>query len=54
MPELATDTADAVSLLVYLIDALPRGVSQAFAGAEDREAIIQTPGMATRTVKTHS
>ncbi len=36
-------TADAVSLLVYLVDALPGRVDQVFAEAEAGETVIQAP-----------
>ncbi|PSP38583.1 hypothetical protein BRC71_05360 [Halobacteriales archaeon QH_7_65_31] len=43
---MATYTADAVSLLVYLVDALPRAADRKFAEAEAGEAVIQAPSMA--------
>lgn len=43
---MATYTADAVSLLVYLVDALPRTADQVFAEAEAGEAVIQAPSTA--------
>ena len=39
-------TADAVSLLVYLIDALPDAADQVFADAEAGTTDIQAPGTA--------
>jgi hypothetical protein len=39
---MATYTADAVSLLVYLVDALPRAADQVFAEAEAGETVIET------------
>ena len=47
---MATYTADAVSLLVYLVDALPRAADQAFAGAEAGETVIQAPSTALAEV----
>lgn len=41
-----TYTADAVSLLVYLVDGLPRGADRVFAAAEAGEAVIQAPSTA--------
>jgi len=43
---MATYTADAVSLLVYLVDALPGAADQAFAEAEAGETVIQAPSTA--------
>lgn len=43
---MATYTADAVSLLVYLVDALPRAADRKFAEAEAGEAVIQAPSTA--------
>ncbi|WP_101295724.1 PIN domain-containing protein [Halegenticoccus soli] len=40
---MTTYTADAVALLVYLVDALPRGADRAFAEAEAGETVIQAP-----------
>ena len=40
---MATYTADAVSLLVYLVDALPPGAEQCYAEAEAGETVIQAP-----------
>ena len=47
---MATFTADAVSLLTYLVDALPKGADQAFAEAEAGETVIQTPSIALAEV----
>lgn len=41
-----TYTADAVSLLVYLVDALPREADRVFAEAEAGETIVETPSTA--------
>lgn len=46
----ATYTADAVALLVYLVDALPRDADDVFARAEAGEAFVQTPGTALAEV----
>jgi predicted nucleic acid-binding protein len=46
----ATYTADAVSLLVYLVDALPREADQVFAKAEAGKTIIETPSTAIAEV----
>lgn len=43
---MATYTADAVSLLCYLVDALPREADRAFAQAEAGETLIQAPSTA--------
>jgi len=43
---MATYTADAVSLLIYLVDALPRAADRKFAEAEAGEAVIQAPSTA--------
>jgi len=43
---MATYTADAVSLLVYLVDALPRAADRKFAEVEAGEAVIQAPSTA--------
>ncbi|PSQ51306.1 hypothetical protein BRD20_11300 [Halobacteriales archaeon SW_8_65_20] len=43
---MATYTADAVSLLIYLVDALPRAADRKFAEAEVGEAVIQVPSTA--------
>lgn len=47
---MATYTADAVSLLVYLVDALPQSADQVFAEAEAGETIIQAPSTALAEV----
>ena len=47
---MATYTADAVSLLVYLVDALPREADRAFAEAEAGETVIQAPSTALAEV----
>ena len=39
-------TADAVSLLAYLVDSLPSRTDQIFAAAEAGEAVIQAPSTA--------
>jgi predicted nucleic acid-binding protein len=41
-----TYTADAVSLLVYLVDALPDEADQVFAEAEAAKTVIQAPSTA--------
>jgi predicted nucleic acid-binding protein len=46
----ATYTADAVALLVYLVDALPREADRVFAEAEAGETVIQTPSTALAEV----
>jgi predicted nucleic acid-binding protein len=46
----ATYTADAVALLVYLADALPRDADRVFAEAEAGETVIQTPSTALAEV----
>ena len=43
-------TADAVSLLVYLVDALPKRVDQVFAEAEAGETVIEAPSTAVAEV----
>ena len=43
-------TADAVSLLIYLVDALPDRVDQVFAEAEAGETVIQAPSTAVAEV----
>lgn len=43
-------TADAVSLLVYLVDGLPERTDQVFAAAEAGEAVIQAPSTALAEV----
>jgi hypothetical protein len=47
---MAAYTADAVSLLVYLVDALPPEADQVFAEAEAGETIIETPSTAIAEV----
>lgn len=47
---MTTYTADAVSLLVYLVDALPREADQTFAEAEAGETVIQAPSTALAEV----
>lgn len=47
---MATYTADAVALLVYLVDALPEDADRVFAEAEAGEAVIQTPPTALAEV----
>lgn len=47
---MATYTADAVSLLAYLVDALPRHADQVFAEAEAGETVIQAPSTALAEV----
>lgn len=39
-------TADAVALLAYLVDALPREADRVFSAAEAGEAVVLTPGTA--------
>jgi len=46
----ATYTADAVALLVYLVDALPEAADRAFAEAEAGETVIQAPSTALTEV----
>lgn len=43
-------TADAVSLLVYLVDALPTAANRVFAEAEAGETVIQPPSTALAEV----
>ncbi len=43
-------TADAVSLLSYLVDALPRAADRIFAEAEAGETIVQAPSTAIAEV----
>ena len=43
-------TADAVSMLVYLVDALPKEADRIFAEAEAGEAVIQAPSTALAEV----
>ena len=45
-----TYTADAVALLVYLVDALPERADQVFAEAEAGETVIQAPSTALAEV----
>jgi len=47
---MAVYTADAVSLLVYLVDALPSGADQVFAEAEAGETVIEAPSTAIAEV----
>jgi len=47
---MATYTADAVALLVYLVDALPESADRVFAEAEAGETVISTPGTALAEV----
>jgi hypothetical protein len=47
---MATYTADAVALLVYLVDALPRRADRVFAEAEAGEAVIEAPSTALAEV----
>ena len=47
---MATYTADAVALLVYLVDALPNSADRVFAEAEAGETVITTPGTALAEV----
>ncbi|MFP9062466.1 hypothetical protein ACLI4R_18345 [Natrialbaceae archaeon A-chndr2] len=47
---MSTYTADAVSLLVYLVDGLPPEVDHVFAEAEAGEAVIQAPSTALAEV----
>lgn len=49
-PDVATYTADAVALLVYLVDNLPDRADQVFAKAEAGESLIQTPSTALAEV----
>ena len=43
-------TADAVSMLVYLVDALPRAADRLFAEAEAGETVLQAPSTALAEV----
>jgi predicted nucleic acid-binding protein len=43
---MATYTADAVSLLAYLVDALPQRADRIFAEAEAGETVLQAPSTA--------
>ena len=47
---MATYTADAVALLVYLVDALPDCADRVFAEAEAGETVIQAPSTAVAEV----
>ncbi|WEL17292.1 Microcystin degradation protein MlrC, contains DUF1485 domain [Halorhabdus sp. SVX81] len=47
---MATYTADAVSLLVYLVDALPARADRLFAEAEAGETVIHAPSTALTEV----
>lgn len=47
---MTTYTADAVALLVYLVDALPRRADRIFAEAEAGEAVVQAPSTALAEV----
>jgi hypothetical protein len=47
---MAAYTADAVSLLVYLVDALPQEADQVFAEAEAGETVIKTSSTAIAEV----
>lgn len=47
---MASYTADAASLLVYLVDALPDEVDQVFAEAEAGETVVQAPSTALAEV----
>jgi len=47
---MATCTVDAVALLSYLVDALPRGADRAFAEAEAGETTLQAPSTAMAEV----
>jgi predicted nucleic acid-binding protein len=47
---MATYTADAVALLVYLVDALPPGADRVFAEAEAGETVLQAPSTALAEV----
>lgn len=47
---MAVYTADAVALLVYLVDSLPDGADRAFAEAEAGESVIQAPSTALAEV----
>jgi predicted nucleic acid-binding protein len=46
----ATYTADAVALLVYLVDALPREADEVFTEAEAGETVIHAPSTALAEV----
>lgn len=47
---MATYTADAVALLVYLVDGLPQRADRVFAEAEAGETIVQAPSTALAEV----
>jgi hypothetical protein len=47
---MSTYTVDAVSLLVYLVDALPARANRLFAEAEAGEAVLQAPSTALAEV----
>lgn len=47
---MATYTADAVALLVYLVDSLPAEANRVFAEAEAGETVIQAPSTALAEV----
>ena len=47
---MGTYTADAVGLLVYLVDALPRSADRVFAEAEAGEAVVEAPSTALAEV----
>lgn len=47
---MATYTTDAVSLLVYLVDALPREADRVFTEAEAGETVLQAPSTALAEV----
>ena len=49
-PDVATYTADAVALLVYLVDSLPDRADRVFAEAEAGESVIQAPSTALAEV----
>lgn len=47
---MATYTADAVSLLAYLVDALPQRANRVFARAEAGETVVRAPSTALAEV----
>jgi hypothetical protein len=49
-PDVATYTADAVALLVYLVDSLPDGADLVFVEAEAGESVIRAPSTALAEV----
>lgn len=49
-PDVPTYTADAVALLVYLVDSLPDRADRVFAEAEAGESVIQAPSTALAEV----